>query len=225
MRVIIADDYRLLRESFKSIIENNSDIEVVACAANGAEAFDLCSEYKPDLLLMDIAMPICNGIEATKLIKAKYPEIKILILTASFDEINVTEALKTGADGYILKDVGKEELILSIQSTAIGLGIIQREILNTFAVGNITNEYTKNKTIDRDGISITMTERQLKIIKMIVEGYDNKQISSSLFIACFLQVLFGESCRLFFQNVASGNSRKLQTLIPHPAGCRMALQT
>jgi len=183
MRVIIADDYRLLRESFKSIIENNSDIEVVACAANGAEAFDLCSEYKPDLLLMDIAMPICNGIEATKLIKAKYPEIKILILTASFDEINVTEALKTGADGYILKDVGKEELILSIQSTAIGLGIIQREILNTFATGNITNEYAKNKTIDRDGISITMTERQLKIIKMIVEGCDNKQISSSLFIA------------------------------------------
>jgi DNA-binding NarL/FixJ family response regulator len=183
MKVVIADDYRLLRESFKSIIENNSDIEVVACAANGREAFVCCSKYKPDLLLMDIAMPVCNGIEATKLIKAKYPEIKILILTASFDEINVSEALKTGADGYILKDVGKEELILSIQSTAIGLGIIQRELLNSFTVHNPPNEHNKNKTIDRDGIPITITERQLTIIKMIVEGYDNRQISASLFIA------------------------------------------
>ncbi len=183
-RVIIAEDQKLLRESFKNIIENNSDIKVVACATNGNEAYDLCKEYKPDVVLMDLSMPVCNGMEATKLIKSKFPSIKVLILTASNDTNDVTDAISSGADGYILKDISTEELILSIKSASLGLGIITKDILNPI-VSNLhkENKKTKKKTIAIEGINVSLTERELNIVAMIVDGKDNKEIGAALFIA------------------------------------------
>ncbi|NRT90709.1 DNA-binding NarL/FixJ family response regulator [Clostridium beijerinckii] len=143
-RVIIAEDQKLLRESFKNIIENNSDIKVVACATNGNEAYDLCKEYMPDVVLMDLSMPICNGTEATKLIKAELPSVKVLVLTASNDKSDVTDAISNGADGYILKDISTEELILSIKSTSLGLGIITKDILSPMIL-NLRKENKKAK--------------------------------------------------------------------------------
>ncbi len=183
-RVIIAEDQKLLRESFKNIIENNSDIKVVACATNGNEAYDLCKEYKPNVVLMDLSMPVCNGMEATKLIKSKFPSIKVLILTASNDTKDVTDAISSGADGYILKDISTEELILSIKSASLGLGIITKDILNPI-VSNLhkENKKTKKKTIAIEGINVSLTERELNIVAMIVDGKDNKEIGAALFIA------------------------------------------
>lgn len=183
-RVIIAEDQKLLRESFKNIIENNSDIKVVACATNGNEAYDLCKEYMPDVVLMDLSMPICNGTEATKLIKSELPSVKVLVLTASNDKSDVTDAISNGADGYILKDISTEELILSIKSTSLGLGIITKDILSPMIL-NLRKENikAKKKIIDINGINISLTERELKIVSMIVDGKDNKEIASSLFIA------------------------------------------
>ncbi|WP_315074707.1 response regulator transcription factor [uncultured Clostridium sp.] len=183
-RVIIAEDQKLLRESFKNIIENNSDIKVVACATNGNEAYDLCKKYKPDVVLMDLSMPVCNGMEATKLIKSKFPSIKVLILTASNDTKDVTGAISSGADGYILKDISTEELILSIKSASLGLGIITKDILNPI-VSNLhkENKKTKKKTIAIEGINVSLTERELNIVAMIVDGKDNKEIGAALFIA------------------------------------------
>lgn len=183
-RVIIAEDQKLLRESFKNIIENNSDIKVVACATNGNEAYDLCKEYIPDVVLMDLSMPICNGTEATKLIKAELPSVKVLVLTASNDKSDVTDAISNGADGYILKDISTEELILSIKSTSLGLGIITKDILSPMILNlRKENKKAKKKIIDINGINISLTERELKIVSMIVDGKDNKEIASSLFIA------------------------------------------
>lgn len=183
-RVIIAEDQKLLRESFKNIIENNSDIKVVACAINGNEAYDLCKEYMPDVVLMDLSMPICNGTEATKLIKAELPSVKVLVLTASNDKSDVTDAISNGADGYILKDISTEELILSIKSTSLGLGIITKDILSPMILNlRKENKKAKKRTIDINGINISLTERELKIVSMIVDGKDNKEIASSLFIA------------------------------------------
>lgn len=183
-RVIIAEDQKLLRESFKNIIENNSDIKVVACATNGNEAYDLCKEYMPDVVLMDLSMPICNGTEATKLIKAELPSVKVLVLTASNDKSDVTDAISNGADGYILKDISTEELILSIKSTSLGLGIITKDILSPMILNlRKENKKAKKKIIDINGINISLTERELKIVSMIVDGKDNKEIASSLFIA------------------------------------------
>lgn len=183
-RVIIAEDQKLLRESFKNIIENNSDIKVVACATNGNEAYDLCKEYMPDVVLMDLSMPICNGTEATKLIKAQLPSVKVLVLTASNDKSDVTDAISNGADGYIFKDISTEELILSIKSTSLGLGIITKDILSPMILNlRKENKKAKKKIIDINGINISLTERELKIVSMIVDGKDNKEIASSLFIA------------------------------------------
>lgn len=183
-RVIIAEDQKLLRESFKNIIENNSDIKVVACATNGNEAYDLCKEYMPDVVLMDLSMPICNGTEATKTNKAELPSVKVLVLTASNDKSDVTDAISNGADGYILKDISTEELILSIKSTSLGLGIITKDILSPMILNlRKENKKAKKKIIDINGINISLTERELKIVSMIVDGKDNKEIASSLFIA------------------------------------------
>lgn len=182
--VIIAEDQKLLRESFKNIIENNSDIKVIACATNGKEAYDLCKQYKPNVVLMDLSMPICNGVEATKLIKSEFPSVKVLILTASNDTADVTDAIINGADGYILKDISTEELIISIQSASLGLGIITKDILNPMML-NIGKENIKyeNKSVNVSGINVSLSEREIKIAAMIVDGKDNKEIGASLFIA------------------------------------------
>ena len=182
--VIIAEDQKLLRESFKNIIENNSDIKVIACATNGKEAYDLCKEYKPDVVLMDLSMPICSGTESTKLIKSEFPSVKVLILTASNDKSDVTDAISNGADGYILKDISTEELIQSIKSASLGLGIITKDILNPILL-NITmqNKRSKKKNVNISGINISLTERELKIVSLIVDGKDNKEIGAFLFIA------------------------------------------
>lgn len=184
IRVIIAEDQKLLRESFTKIIENNSDIKVVGSASNGSEAYDLCKQHKPDVVLMDLSMPICSGTEATRLIKSDFPSIKVLILTASNDKTDVVDAISNGADGYILKDISTEELILSIKSASLGLGIITKDILNPIA-SNLRkdNKKSKKKIIAVNGINISLTERELKVISMIVDGKDNKEIGASLFIA------------------------------------------
>ncbi|MBD7911705.1 MULTISPECIES: response regulator transcription factor [Clostridium] len=182
--VIIAEDQKLLRESFKKVIESNSDIKVLACATNGLEAYDLCKKYKPNVVLMDLIMPVCNGSKATKLIKTDFPHIKVLILSASNDKKDVTDAIRNGADGYILKSISTEELILSIKSTSLGLGVITKDILNPMVL-NIHNENKKSlkRNVSVAGINISLTERELHIVSMIVDGKDNKEIGASLFIA------------------------------------------
>jgi len=182
--IIIAEDQKLLRESFKNIIENNSDIKVVASATNGKEAYNLCKQYKPDVVLMDLCMPVCNGTEATKLIKIDFPSVKVLILTASNDKEDVTEAISNGADGYVLKNIGTEELILSIKSTSLGLGIVDKDILDPLILNlRKENKKKKKKTVQVSGINVSLTERELRIVTMIVDGKDNKEIGASLFIA------------------------------------------
>ncbi len=180
--VIIAEDQKLLRESFKNIIENNSDIKVVASATNGKEAYNLCKRYKPNVVLMDLSMPICSGTEATKLIKADFPSVKVLILTASNDKDDVAKAISNGADGYVLKNIGTEELILSIRSTSLGLGIVDKDLFDPIVL-NLCKGNKNNKTVDVSGINISLTERKLSIVTMIVDGKDNKEIGASLFIA------------------------------------------
>lgn len=182
MNVLIADDQKLLRESFKSIIENNSDFKVIGSVKNGKEAYDFCGENKPDLILMDLIMPDCNGAEATKMIKAKYPDIKVLILSSSSEGSDVEQAIENGADGYILKDVGTSGLILSLKSVVAGLGIISRDIME--AVPLKTNQDRRQKkSVMVNGFEVLLSDRELKIIEMIVDGSDNKQISAALFLA------------------------------------------
>ncbi len=161
LKVLIADDQKLLRESFKTIIENNGDMKVVACAANGREAYELCGEFNPDVVLMDISMPLCSGTEATKLIKSNYPQIKVLIVTASDDESDVSEAINNGANGYILKNVGTEELMLAIKSTFHGLQIMHKDVFRPESFNRFPKEKVKVQTnkVTINAIDVMITDR------------------------------------------------------------------
>lgn len=185
VKVLIADDQKLLRESFKTIIENHGEMNVVACAANGREAYELCGKCNPDVVLMDISMPVCNGTEATKLIKSDYPHVKVLIVTASDDEEDVSEAISNGANGYILKNVGTEELMLAIKSTYHGLQIMHKDVFKPATFNKNPKEplRTPNNKVIINDIQVLISDREVEIIRMIVEGKDNKEIGASLFIA------------------------------------------
>ncbi|MFZ5988503.1 MAG: response regulator transcription factor [Bacillota bacterium] len=185
MKIMIVDDQKILRDCIKYMIEHNSDIEVVACASDGNEAYELYRKYLPDVILMDVLMPVCDGIEATKRIKDVSKDVKILILTTSIDNENVDIAIKSGADGYILKSIGAEELILSIKGVYAGLDIFHKDIYKTTC--EFTDDQHENASVDRplevNGINIILSERELRIIRFVVDGKSIQEIAKILFLA------------------------------------------
>lgn len=182
INVIIADDQVILRESLKFIIEQDSDIKVVGLAGNGKEAYSLCEKLNPDAVLMDIMMPECDGIEGTKLIKSKYKSIKIIILTTFNDEQNVSEAIKNGADGYMLKDISPDELILAVKSVCKGFSIMHRSTLSTFAEGKENSNKKSTATIKCNELNIKLNKKELETLNLIVEGKSNKEIAKIMFL-------------------------------------------
>jgi len=181
IRVIIADDQAIIREGIKLIIEQDSEIKVVGSAVNGLEAFELCKSMLPDLVLMDIVMPLYDGIKGTKLIKEMHKQIKVVILTTYAEEGKISDALQNGADGYVFKDMETEELILSIKSIAKGLKVIHEN-----AYGTVLKQLSISQGMHRNQENISnynLTERELEIIKFIVYGKSYKEIASSLFLS------------------------------------------
>lgn len=179
IKVLIVDDQLILRESLKFIIEQDSDIKVVGCACNGLEAVEFCKKNPPDVILMDIKMPVCDGIEGTKLIKSQFETVKIMVLTTFNDDENISKALKNGADGYILKDIMPDELILAIRSINKGLNIIHKNALNS-----VVRQFNANDTVELQArsIKVDLTDREISIVELIVDGKSNKEIAAVLFI-------------------------------------------
>lgn len=181
LRVIIADDQAIIRDGIKLIIEQDREIKVVGSAVNGREAFELCNSLLPDMVLMDIVMPLCDGIIGTGLIKEKHKQIKVVILTTYAEESKISDALQNGADGYVFKDMESDELILSIKSIAKGLKVIHDN-----AFGTVLNQMSISKSMHRNLDNIldyNLTERELEIIKLIVYGKSYKEIASCLFLS------------------------------------------
>ncbi|WP_010251375.1 response regulator [Acetivibrio cellulolyticus] len=181
IKVVLVDDQVILRESLKFIVEQDPEIKVVGLGSNGEEALNLCGELAPDVVLMDIMMPVCNGVEGTKLIKSKFQSIKVIILTTFNDEENISKAIKNGADGYVLKDIKPDDLIVAVKSVAKGFSIMHHTALNTVAKQiNHDKEPTQRKQEPK--FDINLTDRELSIIKLIVDGKSNKEIALSIFI-------------------------------------------
>ena len=180
IRVIIADDSSILRNGLKAIVEQDDEIEVVGCAENGKAALELCDKLSPNLVLMDIRMPICDGVEATKLVKSKYSSIKVIILTTFDDEEYISAALNNGANGYVLKDISDKDLMRTIKSTANGLSIIHQNVFNSIINQNALNKKTNNPEIT--SLIVKLTDREKDIIRLIVDGKDNKDIAAELYI-------------------------------------------
>ncbi len=179
IKVIIADDQVILRESLKFIIEQDNEIQVAGCAGNGNEAFNMCGKLLPDVVLMDIQMPVCDGIEGTRLIKENFNSIKVVMLTTFDDDEKISKALDYGADGYMLKDIKPDELIIAVKSAAKGISVIHKSAMAT--IKNRTKTTPNTKTKERK-IDINLTEREISIVKLIVEGQNNKEIALELFL-------------------------------------------
>lgn len=181
IKVVIADDIALFRNGLKTIIEQDKEICVVGCACNGEEAVELCRKYTPDVVLMDIKMPVMDGIKATKTIKENDNSIKILILTTFYENNDISDAFEFGADGYVLKDLEQKELISVIKNVANGLKVFNSNILE-----NVRKQYNLRKVCEAAEVNnqnrFGLTEREHMVVKLIIEGKKNKEIADQMFI-------------------------------------------
>ena len=175
IRVIIVDDSLIFRKTIASLLSQDPEILIVANASNGKEAYGKCKEYNPDIVLMDVRMPECDGIEGTKLIKSSFPEIKVIMFTTFEDKDYITEAIRYGAEGYIFKDSGQDHIRTVIKSVKKGYPVFHQKVLNT-VVQSIPEIISEKVNID-----LTSTEK--KILSYIVEGKSNKEISILLMLS------------------------------------------
>ncbi|EHQ88494.1 response regulator transcription factor [Desulfosporosinus youngiae] len=176
MKVLIVDDDALIREGLKILLEIEDDFQVVGTASNGHEALEMCRKEKPELVLMDIRMPVMDGVLGTKLIKSQFREIKIVILTTFKDDEYIKEALKSGAEGYILKNQPADSIIESLRTVGKGNIVLEREVANTLS--SMLKE-SKKATPERLNIS----PREFEILKLVGEGLSNREIAESLNIS------------------------------------------
>ena len=183
MRVLLVDDHRLFRAGIASLLKAWGN-EVVGEASDGLEALELTRKLEPDLVLMDIGMKPCNGLEATRLIKAEMPDVKIVMVTVSDDDKDVFEAIKSGAQGYLLKDMSEEEFSRTLSGIAAGEAPLSQglaaKILEEF--GRLSSEQTsKNESDKSDNNQLTKRERE--VLQLVVNGETNRGIAEALFIS------------------------------------------
>lgn len=181
IKVIIAEDQTIVRECIRGAIEKDPDILVIGCCENGEEALKVCEEEIPDVALLDIGMPVCDGLQCAKLLKAKYHNLKIIILTIFEDGEHVLKALNNGADGYVLKDITPVELILTIKSVAAGLSIMNNNILASIV--NQASKTTIPPAPQKPAPNFNLTDRELEAIRLIVSGNDYKEMASILYLS------------------------------------------
>lgn len=175
LKILIVDDDALIRDSLNIILSLEEDFQVVSTASNGAEALQLCNSLQPDIVLMDIRMPIMDGVLGTKNIKASFKNIKVVILTTFKDEEYIKEAIKNGAEGYILKNQPADAIVESLKAVNKGNIVLEKNVAD--ALSTMLKEDKPKKNID-----LEISEREMDILKLIGDGLSNKEISDKLYL-------------------------------------------
>jgi DNA-binding NarL/FixJ family response regulator len=178
LRILLADDHALFRAGIASLLQVWRH-EVVGEAANGLEALEQARRLRPDLVLMDIAMPECNGLEATRLIKAELPEVRIVMVTVSDKDTDLFDAIKSGAEGYLLKDMSGEELERTLQAVAAG-----EPALTSGLAAKILDEFAR---LAREGPARRaedgLTARERGVLQLLAAGATNREIAAQLVVS------------------------------------------
>ena len=175
VRIILADDHAMVRKGFRLILNQESDLEVIAEAGNGPEAVRLALELRPDLVIMDIAMPEMTGVEATRRIRESCPDCRVLILSMHKDSVYVRESLRAGARGYLLKDSIDEDLLRAVRAIANGDGFLSPEISST-----VLDEYQQTK----DPFDL-LTAREREVLQLLADGKVAKEVATALDVSVF----------------------------------------
>jgi DNA-binding NarL/FixJ family response regulator len=182
IRVLLVDDQALFREGLETLLSVHSDIQVVGQASNGQEAVDIAAKVQPDVVLMDVRMPVLDGVRATHLLKQTQPRCRVIVLTTFDDDEYVFDALRSGAVGYLLKDVASARLVEAIRATARGESILEPSV-----AAKVIAEFTRVSSIipaaQMEQLVEPLSERELEILALIARGNSNKEIADQLFIA------------------------------------------
>jgi DNA-binding NarL/FixJ family response regulator len=175
IRVLVVDDHAILRDGIRSLLEIQPDIRVVGEASNGREAVERVAELQPDIVLMDVAMPEMNGLEATEIIKERFPNVKVLILTQHDDREYVEPLLRVGASGYVLKRSGGKEVLAAIHQVTSSGAYLEPSIARQVLEGFVQRPSEES--------AINLTERERQVLKLLVRGKSNKEIAHMLQIS------------------------------------------
>ena len=179
IRIVIADDHNLVRQSIVSLIDIEEDMEVVGEAATGHDILRLIRQERPDVAILDIAMPLLNGIEVTRRIQSLSVDVHVIILSMHSDEVLIRQALKHGAKGYLLKSSVVEELMLAIRSVSKGETFLSPPVARTILL-----EYLKTESSNKElNFHDRLSSRELEILQLIVEGWTNRAVGKVLDIS------------------------------------------
>lgn len=176
IRILIADDHQMFIDGLKALLKREKNIHIVAEVSNGADALDFIKKQQPDILITDISMPGMSGVELTKLVKQHYPDVRVLVLSMYNDREIVGEILMSEAEGYILKNTGRQELINAIQRIAGNSTYYSNEVLNI-----MMTRMKKQKVIEKN--TALLTPREIEIVKLIMQEFSSEEIADKLFIS------------------------------------------
>jgi two-component system, NarL family, response regulator LiaR len=189
--VIIADDHPLVRQAIRTQLENQKDIKLIGEAGDGEEAVALVSRLRPDIVIMDITMPKMNGVEATRQIKASFPEIKVLVLTIHSDNEYIKGIMQAGAAGYLTKSVFGEEVVTAIRAMMTGENVLSSPIFQQIMKNTFQSQV---EPVNLDS-GERLNSRELMILKLFARGMSNRDIASKLNLS--LQTIKGYSVNIF----------------------------
>jgi DNA-binding NarL/FixJ family response regulator len=178
LRILLADDHTVVRQGLRKVLEERPEWQVVAEAGDGREAVRLAEQFRPDVAVLDVAMPLLNGIEATRQIARRAPQTRVLVLSMYSDEAYVTQMLKAGATGYLLKDSADVDLLQAVQAVSQGKSFFSPAVARL-----MSDDYARQRGENAVDRYESLSDREREIFQLVAEGKTNKEMAALLFIS------------------------------------------